>query len=220
MLNPLEKKYDFKVILLFSLILFGLSFIPLRADNSQSSGSRFENSNDSSDYQWTRHRRRENRKVYIQVEIYPDGGVKSAKIYKSSGYPDLDETALFSAKQWKFSSKKAGDQSIRKKIICVRFASSMNPRSSSDHHAVSKKTWVSYILADVSHTGHVKSVRLYKSSGDQGLDSMALNAVRRWKLHPARKGNTPIASQVIIPVQFHIKHYPKKQLSLSVQGQQ
>ncbi|WP_052250437.1 energy transducer TonB [Methylacidiphilum kamchatkense] len=144
------------------------------------------------------------------VEIAPDGVVKSATIYKSSGYPELDETALLSARKWRFSKETSHSNRIRRKIICVRF--NPPPRSGSQNVTshLQKEAVVCYILAEVSATGHVKSTTLYKSSGDAELDRMALNAVKRWKLHPAKKGNRPVESKVIIPVQFHLKHYQKK----------
>jgi TonB family protein len=191
----------FYLLLLFSSVAQSQNLASLEASNA---------GQNSDSYQFTRHRKREHRKVYILVEIAPDGFVKSASIYKSSGYPELDETALLSARKWKFSKEANHSNRIRRKIICVRF----NPPLRSGSHKVDshlqKEAVVCYILAEVSATGHVKSTALYKSSGDAELDRLALNAVKRWKLHPAKKGKHSVESKVIIPVQFHLKHYQKK----------
>lgn len=215
----LDTKHCLQVLLLCFLFFFGLSYLPAMAGIPREKGSKRENLAAPGNYRSTTHRKREHRKVYILVEIYPDGRVKSATLYKSSGYPELDETALFSAKQWKFSPRRDNDKTIRKKILCVRFSPSLNPRSRTNPHSPSSKSLVSFVLAHVSPTGHVINVRLYKSSGDPELDHMALNAVKRWRLHPARQGNTPVESQVIIPVRFHLRHYQQKQPSISAQNQ-
>ena len=50
--------------------------------------------------------------------------------------------------------------------------------------------------------GDPKSVQIRKSSGFDRLDEAALNAVRRWRFVPARRGNVAIAAQVIVPINF------------------
>lgn len=55
-----------------------------------------------------------------------------------------------------------------------------------------------YILAD----GSVGELRIKRSSGSSRLDNAAINAVRRWHYHPARRGNQPIAFWYLQPVDF------------------
>ncbi|CAI9086305.1 energy transducer TonB [Candidatus Methylacidiphilum fumarolicum] len=192
----------------FFYLLLPLSCVAQPKNLTSLEGSNVGQNSDS--YQFTRHRKREHRKVYILVEIAPDGLVKNATIYKSSGYPELDETALLSARKWKFSKEANHSNRIRRKIICVRFNPPLRSGSQKVAPHLQKEAVVCYVLAEVLATGHVKSTALYKSSGDAELDRLALNAVKRWKLHPAKKGNRPVESKVIIPVQFHLKHYQKK----------
>ncbi len=57
---------------------------------------------------------------------------------------------------------------------------------------------------EVSATGSVASVRIESSSGYGALDEAAQAAVRRWEFEPARLGDTPIASRVVVPVRFKL----------------
>ena len=59
-----------------------------------------------------------------------------------------------------------------------------------------------HLLVLVSETGDPKSVQIRKSSGFDRLDEAALNAVRRWRFVPARRGIVAIAAQVIVPINF------------------
>lgn len=55
-----------------------------------------------------------------------------------------------------------------------------------------------YILAD----GSVGEVRVKHSSGFARLDEAALNAVRRWRYVPAKRGDTPISVWYLQPIEF------------------
>lgn len=54
----------------------------------------------------------------------------------------------------------------------------------------------------VSAEGYSESVSVHRGSGHETLDESALEAVRKWKFIPARRGDTPVASSVIVPIQF------------------
>ena len=56
----------------------------------------------------------------------------------------------------------------------------------------------------VSAGGHAESVKLIKSSGHRLLDSSALDAVRKWKFHPATIGGVKVSSTVNVPVRFRL----------------
>ena len=58
------------------------------------------------------------------------------------------------------------------------------------------------ILVQVSAQGHPEKIQLQQSSGFDSLDEAALQAVRQWQFVPARRGQTPIAASVIVPIQF------------------
>lgn len=57
-----------------------------------------------------------------------------------------------------------------------------------------------YILAD----GSVGETRLRRSSGHPRLDEAALDAVRRWRYVPARRGDEPIPFWYVQPVDFRL----------------
>jgi TonB family protein len=40
---------------------------------------------------------------------------------------------------------------------------------------------------------------------DPGLDQKAVDAVRRWKFHPGTKGGTPVAVQINVETDFHLR---------------
>jgi protein TonB len=46
---------------------------------------------------------------------------------------------------------------------------------------------------------------LERSAGHQDLDEAAVEAVRRWRFEPARRGNRPMAVWVLIPVTFKLE---------------
>ena len=57
----------------------------------------------------------------------------------------------------------------------------------------------------VDDQGRAKSVEINNSSGSDALDRAAAEAIRRWRFHPAHRGDTPTESWVNIPVDFHLK---------------
>jgi periplasmic protein TonB len=58
------------------------------------------------------------------------------------------------------------------------------------------------LLVDVAPDGIPRQVSLATSSGSPRLDEAALDAVRRWRFVPARKGTTAVPAQVLVPIVF------------------
>jgi len=58
------------------------------------------------------------------------------------------------------------------------------------------------IFVQVNERGDPVSVQLKQSSGYERLDQAALEAVRLWRFVPAKRGQTPIAASVIVPIHF------------------
>ena len=56
----------------------------------------------------------------------------------------------------------------------------------------------------VSAGGEAEQVDIQQSSGYDLLDESALEAVRQWRFIPAKRGETPIASSVVVPLAFHL----------------
>ena len=61
------------------------------------------------------------------------------------------------------------------------------------------------LRVSVTLTGTAASVEIKDSSGSERLDEAALRTVRQWKFIPARRGDTPVASSVLVPILFKLE---------------
>jgi len=59
-----------------------------------------------------------------------------------------------------------------------------------------------HLLVKVSVEGDSEEVTVQHSSGHDVLDEAAVEAVERWKFIPAKRGDTAVASSVIVPINF------------------
>ena len=59
-----------------------------------------------------------------------------------------------------------------------------------------------FVLVQVSAQGNALQVTLHRSSGYDRLDEAALQAVKQWRFVPAKRGTTPVAASVVVPIQF------------------
>jgi len=66
--------------------------------------------------------------------------------------------------------------------------------------------WQGKVLLRVQVTadGHSASVEVQQSSGHELLDAAAIEAVKNWTFIPAKRGDTPVASMVTVPIQFKL----------------
>lgn len=60
------------------------------------------------------------------------------------------------------------------------------------------------LAISVNARGDVDQVEVIESSGTPALDAAAREAVLRWKFEPGRRGDTPIACRVTVPVHFRL----------------
>ncbi|HYS16765.1 MAG TPA: energy transducer TonB [Candidatus Binatia bacterium] len=58
-----------------------------------------------------------------------------------------------------------------------------------------------YVLID----GRIGEIVVQESAGHPDLDQASVDAVRRWRFEPARRGNDPVAMWVLLPVEFRLK---------------
>jgi periplasmic protein TonB len=56
----------------------------------------------------------------------------------------------------------------------------------------------------VTPDGLCGELNLLKGSGHEELDQAALEAVKAWKFVPGKLGDTPVASWVTVPIEFHL----------------
>ena len=65
-----------------------------------------------------------------------------------------------------------------------------------------KEQGVVLIFVQVNERGDPVSVQLKQSSGHERLDQAAIDAVHKWRFVPAKRGQTPIAASVVVPIHF------------------
>lgn len=70
-----------------------------------------------------------------------------------------------------------------------------------------KSGWEGTVLVRVTveTNGRASQVDVSRSSGHKVLDAAAVKAIKRWTFRPARDGNIPIRSVVVIPLKFSLK---------------
>lgn len=61
------------------------------------------------------------------------------------------------------------------------------------------------LRVQVSAEGSSESVEVETSSGHEILDESAIEAVKKWKFIPAKRGEKPVASSVIVPIIFTLR---------------
>ena len=59
------------------------------------------------------------------------------------------------------------------------------------------------VLVDTG--GGASQIEVRNSSGSEVLDEAALDAVKRWRFVPARRGDQPVAAWVLIPINFTLQ---------------
>ncbi|MDD5015283.1 MAG: energy transducer TonB [Atribacterota bacterium] len=57
----------------------------------------------------------------------------------------------------------------------------------------------------IDKEGKVQEIHIFESSGYEAFDQIAVKSVRQWQFKPAKKGNQPRESWVLIPINFQIK---------------
>lgn len=70
------------------------------------------------------------------------------------------------------------------------------------------RSWQGKVLlrVKVSAQGLSDDVTVEQSSGHEILDESAIEAVKKWRFIPAKRGDTPVASSVIVPIDFKLRN--------------
>lgn len=64
---------------------------------------------------------------------------------------------------------------------------------------------VAFLKFEVRTDGAVDKVQIERSAGRRDLDMAALEAVKKWRFEPARRGGQPIAVWMTLPVRFMLR---------------
>ncbi|MDO8844062.1 energy transducer TonB [Methylicorpusculum sp.] len=72
-----------------------------------------------------------------------------------------------------------------------------------------RRNWQGKVLLRVRVTadGLSEAVSVHRSSGHDALDESAIAAVKNWRFIPAKRGNTAVASTVIVPIIFTLNKH-------------
>jgi len=62
------------------------------------------------------------------------------------------------------------------------------------------------VRAEISATGECLRAELRNSSGAEILDRAALEAVKKWRFVPARRGNQAVVAWVEVPITFQLEN--------------
>lgn len=54
--------------------------------------------------------------------------------------------------------------------------------------------------------GSPGEIKVERSSGHELLDDSTVEQVQNWRFIPARKGDQPVDSWVIVPIEYKLKH--------------
>jgi len=82
-----------------------------------------------------------------------------------------------------------------------------NPKP--DYPTIAKsRGWQGKVMlrVQVSAEGLSDAVRVDQSSGHEMLDESAIEAVKKWRFIPAKRGETAVASSVIVPIIFTLRN--------------
>jgi protein TonB len=120
--------------------------------------------------------------------------------------PSMVESAptpvAFSATAAKISSKVTADTAtLTEANFNANYGTNPKPKYPS---IASSRGWEGtvYLMVKVSVEGISEEVTVHRSSGYESLDESAIEAVEKWKFIPAKRGETPVTSSVIVPINF------------------
>jgi protein TonB len=153
-------------------------------------------------------------KPQAQEEILPvtppkDNGLKKQmqKMPKPK-QESVEEMAEHNSKLSPTSGKQSPDSTQKQAAITepvFNAAYLNNPTPSypdyARRHGVQGKTM---LQVQVTTEGSARDISVLHSSGSDALDEAALDAVKRWRFVPARRGDEIVEAKVIVPVEFKL----------------
>jgi TonB family protein len=145
----------------------------------------------------------------LSVRITPDGDMRDASVFHSSGNKDFDRAAISCSMKRRLGSITRNGKPVeinwvmrvywRRRWPFLFLAASPNSKP----HECGKEwypraAYGAFIQGDtrlaymVAEDGSVKDAKVAESSGDPDLDSAAVNCVSGWRYYPAEEHGKPI----------------------------
>ena len=158
----------------------------------------------------------------LSVRITPDGDMRDASVFHSSGNQDFDKATIACSKQERLGSIIQKGKPVEVNWVVKAYwsrgwpflISAASPNSKPHECGIEwypRAAYGAFVQGDtklayvVAEDGGVKAATVAESSGDPDLDRAAVNCVSSWRYYPARENGNPIAFDLktVIPWRRH-----------------
>ena len=154
--------------------------------------------------------------VRLKVHISADGDIKDVIVASSSGHRFLDETAVDMIKDVHATPARRSDKPVDSWVMVpYRFILTNGedyryiPANLSDFNLIypfeaKEQGWEGTVTLKVhiSADGDIEDVIVVSSSGHEVLDEAAVDMIKDANATPARRGDKPVDSWVVLPYRF------------------
>lgn len=105
------------------------------------------------------------------------------------------------------TSNTSTEAAVVEKFTEANFAANYASNPKPEYPATAKsREWQGKVVlrVQVSAEGLSNGIKVEKSSGYDMLDESAIAAVKHWRFIPAKRGETAVASSVLVPIDFSL----------------
>lgn len=127
----------------------------------------------------------------------------------TESFADTSETSSDAATAANTAKSASGTQGNAAPYSEASFNANYGTNPKPKYPAIARsRGWQGKVLlrVGVSAAGLSESITVHRGSGHDALDESAIAAVKKWKFIPAKRGNTAVASSVIVPIIFTLNH--------------
>ena len=124
-------------------------------------------------------------------------------------FEDAAESSSNTATTAHAAKSASGTQGNAEPFSEANFSANYGTNPKPKYPAIARsRGWQGKVLlrVKVSADGLSEAVTLHSSSGHDTLDESAIAAVEKWQFIPAKRGNTAVASSVIVPIIFTLNN--------------
>jgi protein TonB len=129
---------------------------------------------------------------------------------REESFEDTEETSRDTAPAANTAKSARASQSAAAPYSEASFNANYGTNPKPKYPAIARsRGWQGKVLlrVSVSAEGLSQAVAVHRSSGHEALDESAIAAVEKWKFIPAKRGDTAVASSVIVPIIFTLNNY-------------